>query len=160
MLRCWRPSTTKRTFFVELESALTTWARYDAWLNTVPEKQEKPRSAFHSEKRPPLPDGGEHLLQLLFEIGPCQMVGMGGWAAISEQELLAWQVNQGLRLSGWECSTVRRLSAAYAHQRGISTDKNCPSPWFAPASHSEAHKAKIAERLAQEKARAGKMKKP
>ena len=56
-------------------------------------------------------------------------MGMGGVVAITEHELMAWQVNQAIRLAPWECRLVRRMSKEYAAMAGAATKPDCPMPW-------------------------------
>jgi len=110
---------------------MTLFVRHSAWLDTVPDKQSKARRETRSTQMPPL-DGGEHLVGLLFEIGPVTPGAMGAMAPISDQDLRAWQLNQGVKLTPWECRTLRELSRAYCGQLAESRDVHCPPPWIPP----------------------------
>ena len=93
---------------------------------------------------PPLNEGG-YLLGILFEVGPVQPAGMGGAVAISDQDLRAWQHNQGLELSPWECSAIRSLSRDYASQLSDSSAANCPPPWVPQAILSAEQRDTVAK---------------
>jgi hypothetical protein len=90
---------------------------------------------------------GRHLLEVLFEVGPTQVIGMGGHMGISEAELLAWQTNQGIELTAWECRTVRTLSREYASMLGQASDPKCPAPYIPKALPSIAGREKIADAM-------------
>lgn len=118
-----------------------------AWLHTVPEKAKQPRYKTRTVPMPPL-EGGHYLLNILMEIGPTKIVGMGSAFGIDEVDIAAWQANSGLRLSGWEAQTVRRLSQEYAAELSSSKDANAQPPYVAGASGlSETQRAKIADAM-------------
>jgi len=79
---------------------------------------------------PPLSAHGRYLVAILNDVGPVSPMGMGGVVAISESELMAWQVNQAIRLAPWECRLVRRMSKEYAAMAGAATKPDCPMPWI------------------------------
>lgn len=123
---------TAPTSFAGLTEQLTLYVRQTAWLYTVPEKAKEPRHKRHASVLPPI-EAGHHLLEVLFEVGPTIVVGMGGLAAIPEAELLAWQLNHDEVLTPWEVSTIRALSAAYAGEAMAARDPKQPPPYRAPA---------------------------
>lgn len=119
-----------------------------AWLHTVPEKAKQPRYKTRTVPMPPL-EGGHYLLNILMEIGPTKIVGMGSAFGIDEIDIAAWQANSGLRLSAWEAQTVRRLSQEYAAQIASGKEASAPPPYVAPASAlSDEQRAKIAAAMA------------
>ena len=120
--------------------------RHTAWLNTTPEKSSKPRRETRSDEMPPLNEGG-YLVRLLFEIGPVHPIGMGGAVAISDQDLIAWQTNQRVRLSPWECAAIRELSRDYAGMLGEAQSANCPPPWLPQATFTVEHRQRVADGL-------------
>lgn len=75
---------------------------------------------------PPVPYGSEYLLEVLFECGPVKQ-SMSGAVAIDDVDLMAWQNNQAIDLSGWACKTIRNLSHVYA-----DTLRQAISPLFPP----------------------------
>lgn len=109
--------------------------RQVAWLYTVPEGQKVPRHKVRATVLPPI-SAGQHLLEILFEAGPTTVVGMGGLGAISELDVLAWQLNHGESLTSWEVSTIRKLSAEYAAMGMEARERTCAPP-YAPVSPSD-----------------------
>lgn len=95
---------------------------------------------------PPI-EAGTHLIDILFEVGPCKSSGMGGQVGIDEIDLMAWQHNQDIRLTPWETKTIRMLSKEYAHMLGQASDANCPQPWVDPSIMTEARRQKIADAM-------------
>lgn len=93
---------------------------------------------------PPLA-AGHHLLELLFEIGPTKPAGMGGQVGIDETDLLAWQSNQGIGLTAWECRTIRALSRDYASMLADATDRTCAAPYVPAPSQSPEIKKRISQ---------------
>lgn len=83
---------------------------------------------------PPLPL--PHIIERWTEIG---MTGSNGMAAtpLAWAEIAAWQTSTCVRLSPWEARLIRALSIAYLHQRRISEDETCPSPWRGEVSEAE-----------------------
>ena len=73
--------------------------------------QAEKQDDTYSPEMPPVEAMG-HLLGALFEVGPSMLAG-SGYGPVSEQELEAWQRNQGVRLTAWESRAVRRLSKDY-----------------------------------------------
>ena len=51
-----------------------------------------------------------------------------GLVPLSWQELESWQKQQGITLSPWELSIIRKASAVYVEQHHISTKVDCPPP--------------------------------
>lgn len=103
--------------------------RHSAWLDTVPEKSKQPRRKCRSVRMPPL-CAGHYLIEILFEAGPTKPAGMGGVVALDDLDLLAWQINQGMTLSAWECRTVRHLAREYAAMLVEARDPNYPPPYI------------------------------
>ncbi len=79
---------------------------------------------------PPL-EGGGHLLDALFEIGPVMGGGMGP-APLSHAEIESWIRLTGTPLQPWEARCIRRLSVDYVNQSQASTARDCKPPWQAP----------------------------
>ncbi len=89
----------------------------------------------------PLP----YLMEYLFEVGPAEGGGFGP-TPLSQQELLAWQLNMRRRLAPWEISMLRRLSVQWIDQAMSAEDPECPAPWAdEPVSAEE--RAKVAANL-------------
>jgi hypothetical protein len=72
---------------------------------------------------------------------------MGGQVSISDLDLLAWQVNQGVDLSPWEVRTVKTLSREYAAMLSEATDANCPAPWTDKNLMTPERRQKIADAM-------------
>lgn len=83
-------------------------------------------SASDDDFEPDMPPMGdaEYLLRHFWQIGPT--VGDG---AITSTELRNYQENQGVKLSPWECNTLRRLSIEYMNESQRATKRDCKSPW-------------------------------
>ena len=94
------------------------------------------------------PIGAEaYLIEILFEIGPTKPAGMGGQVGIDEADLIAWQQNQQVRLSPWECRTIRMLSREYAGMLFEASKPDCPQPYVARLKISEEQRDKIADAM-------------
>lgn len=117
--------------FALLTEQLDVYVRQAAWLNTVPEKAKLPRYKTSAAVMPPL-RAGAYLAEILFDIGPAVPAGMGGLVAIQDVDLAAWQSNRDLRLSAWECRTIRKLSQAYASEASSASDPKAIAPYVAP----------------------------
>lgn len=98
------------------------------------------------ERLPPL-TAGAHLIEILFEIGPVRYLGMGGAVSIDEQDVHAWQCNQGVALNPWENRVIRRLSRDYAYMLGQASDVNCPPPYTPPDLITPERRQKIADAM-------------
>ena len=83
---------------------------------------------------PPLNEGG-YLVNYLFELGPA-VATMGGQGPITDLDLQAWQRNQGIDLTPWECRTIRTLSKDYCDQAADSTHPHCIAPWLSQSQIS------------------------
>ena len=138
---------TGRIFFGELIASLTTYVKQAAWLNTVPEKQKRPRRETKHTGMPPVNAGG-YLLEILFEIGPTKPAGMAGQVGIDEADLLAWQVNQQIGLRPWEAGAIRLLSREYAGMLADASDPSCPAPWAAKVAMTVEKRDAIADAMA------------
>lgn len=98
------------------------------------------------ERLPPV-TAGAHLLDILFEIGPVKPASMGGTVAIDEQDLYAWQCNQGVDLTAWEARTIRVLSREYSHMLTQAADPACPPPFVPEDFINTAKRQKIADAM-------------
>lgn len=79
---------------------------------------------------PPL-DGADYIINHLFDVGPVVNTGMG-CIALRSEHLLAWQQETGIRLSGWEARTLRRLSNEYMGESRRAEKRGCQPPWAQP----------------------------
>lgn len=77
----------------------------------------------------PLPelDDGMHIINALMSAGPMQAGAMGP-AALSWQEIQAWQQSTQTPVQPHELSMLRELSCEYLDQWFKSKDRFCPSP--------------------------------
>lgn len=71
---------------------------------------------------------GEHLLEILWEIGPAMAAGAGS-GPLTHEELRAWQGNTGVELQPWEARFLRRLSLDYLGELHRASKADCPPPW-------------------------------
>lgn len=90
---------------------------------------------------------GGYLIEILFEIGPTKPAGMGGQIGIDDLDLVAWQQNQQVRLSPWECHTIRSLGREYAAMLFEASKPDCPAPYVAKVQMTDEQRAKIAEAM-------------
>lgn len=86
-----------------------------------------------------MPDAGEaaYLLGHFWKVGPTL-----GDSAVTNAELRHYQDNEGIELSPWECSTLRRLSIDYLNESHRATKPDCPPPF---ADSTDAARLKAAE---------------
>lgn len=66
---------------------------------------------------------------------------MGNAVPVDEQDVYAWQCNQGIELTAWESRTIRMLSREYSHMLSIASDPSCPPP-YVPEEYINAEKRK------------------
>lgn len=80
---------------------------------------------------PDMPDAGiaSYLLEYLFEIGPT-MAGAAGAAAITHQEIAAWQQLSRVRLSPWEAHALRSLSREFVAAAHLAEKADAKAPWL------------------------------
>jgi hypothetical protein len=122
------------------------YVRQAAWLNTIPDKASKPRRETRGGSLP-LIEAGAHILEALFEIGPCKPAGMGGSVAIDDLDMLAWQANQQLSLTPWEARAVRTLSHEYAAMLSRAGNAKCPPPYSPADLLDDVRRRKISEAM-------------
>ena len=126
---------------------LSLYVRQLAWLNTSPERAQIDKSTGQMAKRlsrleqyrkangeesfPPVPPilGEAHFyVEWLFEIGPVISNGFSP-TVIPQTEIMAWQVNNDIRLQPWELKLLRRLSLDYLTEMHAAEDPRHPAPW-------------------------------
>ena len=134
------------TFFADALAQLILFVKQSAWLNTIPEKQKRPRRATRGDTFPPLAFG-RYLIEILFEIGPVKPAGMGGTVSIDEQDIYAWQCNQGIALSAWEARALRVLSREYSHMLSEASAPDCPPPYVPEEFITAEKRKKIADAM-------------
>lgn len=76
---------------------------------------------------PPL-SGFEYLLNLLFDIGPV-MSGAMGSGPLTYTEISEAQRCLGIRLTPFECRTLRHLSITYLNESQAAVKRNAVAPW-------------------------------
>ena len=135
-----------QTSFAETIETLSVYVKQLAWLNTIPEKEKRPRRDTVGGDLPPITAGG-YLVELLFEIGPAQPLAMSSPVAISELEIAAWQTNRGSSLSAWEAGTIRRLSQDYASALAKAGQTSCPPFYMSPERLSADRRDKISKAM-------------
>ena len=93
---------------------------------------------------------GEYLIGYLYELGPTVAAGMGA-GPITHQDMLAWQINTGVRLAPWEARFLRRLSVEYLSESHKAEKLGAQPPWALPDAKPEPTAAQLALRaLAQQ----------
>ncbi len=79
---------------------------------------------------PPLPFG-TYLLGALFEAGPVSYAAMGE-IALTHEAIGWYQLNNGIQLSPWEISVLRRLSSVWITEGKAAERPECPPPYVGP----------------------------
>lgn len=85
----------------------------------------------------PDPGAAAYLLGHFWSVGPTL-----GDSNVDNVELGKYQENMGIRLSPWECNTLRRLSIDYLSESHRATKRDCPPPF---GESSDAERLKQAE---------------
>jgi hypothetical protein len=93
----------------------------------LPEKEGSRLSNPKQDAARP-PASLQYLLDILYDVGPTGQGGMGP-APLSHLELLAYQVNMGIRLQPREIRALRKLSAQWIAMSHEAEDPMCPPPW-------------------------------
>lgn len=88
---------------------------------------------------PDMPDAGAaaYLLQHFWAAGPTF-----GDQVLTHGELKNYQENEGIRLTPWECATLRSMSGAYLSESHRARDRDCPPPF---GESSDAQRLRQAE---------------
>lgn len=127
-----------------------------AWLNTAPVPDKKapvgdPITRIETmrvdEIDPELPEveGGQHLINYLFEIGPVLHSGMEA-VPITQLELRAWQDNVGIDLHPWEVRLLKHLSHVYLAETHRARKPDCPPPYL-PEDVSQQNRDAVARQV-------------
>ncbi|MEO7494722.1 MAG: hypothetical protein ABIT83_17550 [Massilia sp.] len=111
-------------------------------LRTRVEKMRDSVSDEFFEPDMPSPGNAEYLLAHLWAVGPTS-----GDAAISSTELRNYQDNMGIKLSPWECATLRRLSIDYLNESHRSTKADCPPPFGDSTDAARLRNAELQRKL-------------
>lgn len=72
----------------------------------------------------PIPPGCDALWQTFMELHRARSAGMGGPAAISWQDILAWQAINGVQLNPWEVSVIQQLDRVAVEQMAKTKSDN------------------------------------
>lgn len=88
------------------------------------------------------PNPAPHITDWLVEIGPTM-----GDAVVTEQELVAWQLNSGVELDAWEARTIRRLSTAFLAQSDKARKPDCLAPYTGSEEQIVVRRDGIANRI-------------
>lgn len=91
------------------------------------EKGRTPKD--YRPEMPPL-EGAEYLIDYLFEVGPTVQGAMGP-GRLTNEELLAWKINTGIRLLPWESRFLIKLSDAYLQELQKAEKILAVAPWIA-----------------------------
>lgn len=95
---------------------------------------------------PDMPDPGAaaYLLRHFWAVGPTL-----GDQALTHGELRHYQDNEGITLSPWECSILRRLSDAYLHESAKARDANCLPPFAESSDAKRLRRAQVKAKLSK-----------
>jgi hypothetical protein len=125
--------------------------RYVAWLNAVPHVEPDGKSKGVNKTRleqlreiqkndrynPELPPvRAAYMLGYLYEIGPTNAGN-----AITHSEIESWQNNIRIRLTPWECRTIRSLSIEYLNELHKAGSAGSKSPWQSEESNIDKYLA-------------------
>ena len=83
-----------------------------------------------NDAQPDMPEAGaaQYLLAYLFDAGPL-VNSANGSAALSWQDLSAWQIGTGVELQAWESRAIRKLSQVYLRASIDAQAPDCPAPY-------------------------------
>ncbi len=76
------------------------------------------------------------------------MAGGMGSSPLTHQEIGEWQRNIGLKLTPWECRSLRKLSIEYLNESQRATKRDCIAPWR-PFQVSVELKKQVAKNMAE-----------
>lgn len=95
---------------------------------------------------PDMPDPGAaaYLLGHLWAAGPTL-----GDQVLTQGELRHYQENTGIRLTPWECNTLRRLSGEYLSESCKAKDSDCPPPFAESADAQRLRRAQVRRKLSR-----------
>lgn len=84
------------------------------------------QDAAGSDFEPDMPDAGAaaYLLRHFWAAGPT-----AGEHVLTHGELRHYQENEGIRLTPWECDTLRSMSGAYLSESHKARAPDCPPPY-------------------------------
>lgn len=95
-------------------------------LNTLIERAERKGDTAKADKHrgeldgPDMPEGAEYLVQMFYEVGPCEYNGVGS-IPLSFKEIHSWSMLTKNELLPWEATLLKSLSRVYckvANERG------------------------------------------
>lgn len=121
------------------------YVRHAAWLAATPEKASKSRAESLAgstmAEMPPVHVAGG-LLETLWDMGVVSS-GAAGAVPLGDLDIAAWQSNQGVRLTPWECRTIKMLSRQYANQSHDARKRDCPAPFAGIVRDDEAQRQRV-----------------
>jgi len=103
---------------------LCLYVQMQAWLRTTPKERKQTNEELYGGDLPDVDDDFAHLPVFLQEIGTVGD-GINGRTPLTFQEIEAWARMTHITLSGFEASSLRLMSAVYAHTVN-DTDAKCP----------------------------------
>ena len=110
-------------------------------------REHNKRGEWWYEPDAPEVSSGRYLIDYLFDVGPC-MEGAMGAVSLSYQEILAWQINLGLRLAPWEVRMLKTLSREFVSMSNDARDIDCEAPWGA-SEYAQTSKQRTAMAMKQ-----------
>lgn len=124
--------------------------RQVAWLHAAPKARDgkagdKTRlEAMRERDETPLfpANPARYLTDWLFDVGP-SCSGSMGEAAVSYQDLVAWQACNGVELLPWEAGLLRRLSSEYMAERRNAEEPARPAPYAGEVDDLVAKRAHV-----------------
>lgn len=93
------------------------------------------------------PNPAPHVIDWFREIGPTT-AGPMGEAAITWEEMVAWERVTGIELSAWEARTIRRLSQAFIAQRHDAERPDCTPPYSGVSDQIEVVRDRVTSQFA------------
>jgi len=93
---------------------------------------------------PDMPDPGAavYLLRHFWAAGPTF-----GEQMLTNGELRDYQENAGIRLTPWECETLRRLSSAYLSESHKAREADCAPPFTDSTDAQRLHQAELNRKM-------------
>ena len=89
---------------------------------------------------------GEWIIEYLLEIGPAQSFGMG-LSPISFYDIYSWSKITGTHINHWDAISIKKLSKIYVSQYSISSEKECPAPYFNITKPIEEQRENVSSRF-------------
>jgi hypothetical protein len=103
------------------------WRPDQEWLEMVSQQTYETLRDRWTPELPPV-DFGEHLIPILFEIGPVVPVGMGA-SNITCEHINPWCARMAIELQPWESRWLIQLSKEYLAEDRKACKHFAPAPW-------------------------------